>query len=93
MNTTTHIEKNEQLTPVLRFKEFGKEWKRTKLGQGIKLISGQHLSPGEYNTINVGTPYFTGPSDFTNEDLNVSLLGHLYLMKKFLCFLLSAYFE
>jgi len=53
--------------PALRFPEFGGEWEEKHLGTGIDLVSGQHLSPKEYSKEVGGTPYFTGPSDFTNE--------------------------
>jgi type I restriction enzyme, S subunit len=41
-------------------------WRRTNLGNIIKLVSGQHLLPTEYNTDpnGGGIPYVTGPSDF-----------------------------
>lgn len=53
--------------PALRFPEFTGEWEEKRLGKGINLISGQHLSPKEYNNDKDGVPYFTGPSDFTND--------------------------
>ena len=52
--------------PALRFPEFNGEWEEKRLGKDINLISGQHLSPSEYNNDEDGVPYFTGPSDFTN---------------------------
>ncbi len=57
----------KQLVPELRFKEFDSEWVASRLGDGIELISGQHLTPLEYNNNGIGVPYFTGPSDFTDE--------------------------
>ena len=57
-----------KLIPQLRFKEFDGEWVNSKLGEGIKLISGQHMSPDQYNKEGIGTPYFTGPSDFTDRE-------------------------
>ena len=37
---------------------------RIALGRIVKLVSGQHLSPEEYNTRRDGTPYITGPAEF-----------------------------
>lgn len=56
-----------QTTPKLRFPEFKNEgeWESNKLSYCILLISGIHLSPNEYASEGQ-TPYFTGPSDFTN---------------------------
>lgn len=56
-----------KLVPKLRFPEFRKapEWKVNKLSALIELVSGMHLSPDQYSSSGVA-PYFTGPSDFTN---------------------------
>jgi type I restriction enzyme S subunit len=53
--------------PRLRFPEFqaAGEWKPQRLSGLIDLISGMHLSPEDYSTAGE-VPYFTGPSDFTN---------------------------
>ncbi|MGG0936971.1 restriction endonuclease subunit S [Brevibacillus centrosporus] len=40
-------------------------WKKGKLHEYIELISGQHIDANDYNTEGVGTPYLTGPSDFS----------------------------
>jgi type I restriction enzyme S subunit len=37
---------------------------RIALGRIVKLISGQHLLPEEYNTRQDGIPYITGPAEF-----------------------------
>lgn len=37
---------------------------RLALGHIVKLVSGQHLSPGEYNSRQEGIPYITGPAEF-----------------------------
>ncbi|MEN9479292.1 MAG: hypothetical protein RLZZ298_687 [Pseudomonadota bacterium] len=37
---------------------------RIALGRIVKLVSGQHLSPEEYNTRQDGIPYITGPAEF-----------------------------
>jgi type I restriction enzyme S subunit len=58
----------EKLVPKLRFPEFKEEWVQNKLSDLYQLISGQHLNPDEYQTIAGNfNPYFTGPSDFTND--------------------------
>lgn len=49
-----------------------KDWEVDKLKDLIILTSGQHLSPGEYNKENNGTPYFTGPTDYTNDSSAVT---------------------
>ncbi|MCG8329982.1 MAG: restriction endonuclease subunit S [Chitinophagales bacterium] len=64
--------KIEKKVPDLRFPEFDKDWKEKKLSEVSTLISGQHLSPEEYINKEIGFPYFTGPSDFTNDEKNVS---------------------
>jgi len=54
--------------PTLRFPEFSEGWEEFKLEKKYILISGQHLNPDEYSIKKqIGlSPYFTGPSDFTN---------------------------
>jgi type I restriction enzyme S subunit len=54
--------------PRLRFPEFQNagEWVVKRLAGLIDLISGMHLSPENYSTSGE-VPYFTGPSDFTND--------------------------
>ncbi|WP_293778412.1 restriction endonuclease subunit S [uncultured Oxalicibacterium sp.] len=54
--------------PRLRFPEFRDvpEWTDKKLSAVIDLVSGLHLSPDEYS-IDGDIPYFTGPSDFSND--------------------------
>lgn len=54
--------------PRLRFPEFqdAPEWRPTKLSSEINLVSGMHLAPDQYSSAGE-VPYFTGPSDFTNE--------------------------
>lgn len=66
--TATKDDGKPALVPKLRFPEFqGKEeWKVKKLSTMVQLVSGMHLSPEQYG--NEGeVPYFTGPSDFTND--------------------------
>ena len=40
------------------------ELKKTKLGDKVKLISGQHIDSNDYSKTKIGTPYITGPADF-----------------------------
>lgn len=54
--------------PSLRFSEFEDDWTGAKIGDVFTLISGQHLNPEDYTMTETNTtPYFTGPSDFTND--------------------------
>lgn len=48
------------------------DWEVKFLGESIDLISGQHLGPDSYNNLADGIPYFTGPSDFTNDAKNLT---------------------
>lgn len=59
--------------PRLRFPEFrdAPEWEEKKLSALVSLISGLHLSPDQYSSSG-DVPYFTGPSDFTNDIKSVS---------------------
>lgn len=59
--------------PRLRFPEFQSagEWEMKRFSGMIDLISGMHLSPDDYSTAGE-VPYFTGPSDFTNDPSNVT---------------------
>lgn len=43
------------------------DWEVKQLGELGQLISGLHLNPDAYNEIGEGIPYFTGPTDYTNE--------------------------
>ncbi len=54
--------------PRLRFPEFQntRAWNVKRLASEVQLISGIHLSPEQYSTTGE-VPYFTGPSDFTND--------------------------
>ena len=62
-----------ETAPKLRFAEFREqeEWAETPLSNIVQLISGLHLSPSAHGASG-STPYFTGPSDFTNKELNIS---------------------
>ncbi|WP_367874495.1 restriction endonuclease subunit S [Luteolibacter sp. Populi] len=54
--------------PRLRFREFRKkkEWEPKRLSSEIDLISGMHLPPEQYSPAG-DVPYFSGPSDYTDE--------------------------
>ena len=67
------IDGRPALVPKLRFPEFHKDgdWKTNPLSDEIDLVSGTHLSPAQYDTTGE-VPYFTGPSDFTNDILKIS---------------------
>ena len=54
--------------PALRFPDFEGEWGEKRLGDGVTLLSGQHLGPEEYTNSANENPYFTGPSDFTDKE-------------------------
>lgn len=62
-----------ETTPRLRFPEFrdAGEWEVKRLGDGIQLVSGQHLGPNDYTNARSDYPYFTGPSDFTSNETDV----------------------
>lgn len=47
-------------------------WKVKKLHEIANLVSGLHLNPNEYNNLCLGIPYFTGPSDFSNNINEIS---------------------
>jgi len=64
----------KQLVPELRFGEFEGEWEERTIESNYSLISGTHLGPNQYYSKSfIGSiPYFTGPSDFTNEEEQLS---------------------
>ena len=43
------------------------DWEVKLVSELGRLISGLHLNPDDYNQAGVGIPYFTGPTDYTNE--------------------------
>lgn len=59
--------KEKELPPIkpdeIPFK-IPENWVWCRLGEVIRLISGQHIDSKDYNTVNEGLPYLTGPSDF-----------------------------
>ena len=59
--------KIKKSVPKLRFPDFSDDWNELKFSELIKLTSGQHLLPNEYSLSSDEIPYFTGPSDFTND--------------------------
>lgn len=56
-----------EAVPRLRFPEFQNagEWEEVAFSTQVELISGLHLSPNQYSDAGE-VPYFTGPSDYTN---------------------------
>jgi type I restriction enzyme S subunit len=44
--------------------ELPQGWEWVRLGELIELVSGQHLTPSEYNDEKIGFSYYTGPADF-----------------------------
>lgn len=57
-----------ETVPRLRFPDFREEneWGQISISTQVDLISGLHLAPDEYADTGE-VPYFTGPSDFSNE--------------------------
>lgn len=61
------IKKQEPLLPIKPEEvpyRIPKGWEWVNIGRLIYLISGQHLKPGEYNSVGDGFSYYTGPADF-----------------------------
>ncbi|MGL6131869.1 MAG: hypothetical protein ACRCZ9_09680 [Fusobacteriaceae bacterium] len=58
--------------PKLRFPEFSGDWEEKRVKNSYELISGQHLNPNEYSIVKNNKPYFTGPSDFTDNIENIT---------------------
>jgi type I restriction enzyme S subunit len=52
------------LTGQTRLPGFSEEWEIRVLGQGVTLLSGQHVLAKYCNSNGSGVPYLTGPSDF-----------------------------
>jgi type I restriction enzyme S subunit len=46
------------------FENKGEGWEEKTLGEVCELISGQHIDAKDYNFLNQGIGYLTGPSDF-----------------------------
>lgn len=46
-------------------------WCWVRLGEIISLKSGQDMTPNKYNSLNIGIPYITGASNFSNGFLNI----------------------
>ncbi len=69
MTKGTGIPKGYKQTKVGLIPE---DWEDTKLSEVIFLESGQHLNPEEYTLTNGlnSTPYFTGPTDFNNNNFS-----------------------
>jgi type I restriction enzyme, S subunit len=54
----------ELLTGKKRLAGFGGQWGVKPLGEGVRLISGQHVLARHCNIDGHGIPYITGPADF-----------------------------
>lgn len=52
--------------------EIPDNWKWVRLGEVIKLQSGQDLPKSSYNDVDNGVPYITGASNFVNEELLIN---------------------
>jgi type I restriction enzyme S subunit len=52
------------LTGQTRLPGFKVEWETRELGEGVELLSGQHVLAKHCNSEGLGVPYLTGPSDF-----------------------------
>jgi type I restriction enzyme S subunit len=48
------------------------DWEMKEIGNLASLISGMHLNPDDYNKTNEGLPYFTGPTDYTNNENEIT---------------------
>ncbi len=48
------------------------DWEVKPLADVANLISGQHLGPEQYDDDPDGVPYFTGPSDYTNDPAQIT---------------------
>jgi type I restriction enzyme, S subunit len=48
------------------------DWKVQHLAGAITLLSGQHILAQDYSDKEIGIPYLTGPSDFTDGSTNVT---------------------
>lgn len=47
-------------------------WCWCRLGEIVELTSGQDLPPSSYNNKNIGIPYLTGASNFSNESIIIN---------------------
>lgn len=47
-------------------------WQETTMGQGVELISGQHIEASFCNDYGLGSPYLTGPADFPENRIIVT---------------------
>lgn len=52
------------------------DWEVKQLGELGQLISGLHLNPDAYNKVSEGIPYFTGPTDYTNDIMSNHKMDH-----------------
>lgn len=69
------IKKEKPLAPITEEEkpfEIPENWEWVRLGEVIKLLSGQDLTPERYFDTEVGIPYITGASHFVNCQIVVS---------------------
>ncbi|MBO7412968.1 MAG: restriction endonuclease subunit S [Fibrobacter sp.] len=52
--------------------EIPENWAWCRVGNVISLLSGRDLEPSQYNASQIGIPYMTGASNFSNESLIVN---------------------
>jgi type I restriction enzyme S subunit len=87
--------RKEKLPPIKTEEvpyELPQGWEWVRLGELIELISGQHLTPDEYNENGIGHSYYTGPADFgalnphasrwTTVDRSMAIQGDILLTVK-----------
>ena len=65
----THSFQDEQAPDI---EELPDEWEVRRLGEGVNLISGQHIMAADWSEDPEGTPYLTGPSDFEDGSIEVT---------------------
>lgn len=86
---------NREIKEIKRLSEpeyIGNNKLRINIGHVVKVISGQHLKPTEYNERQIGIPYITGPAEFgplhplptkwTEKKKAVSTIGDILLTVK-----------
>lgn len=69
------LKKDKELRPITDKEipfEIPEHWVWCRLGDIITLISGQDLTPSEYNETKNGIPYITGASHFKKDKLQIS---------------------
>lgn len=75
LSSEKKLKKEKELPPINEIEnpfEIPEHWVWCRLGSVITLISGQDLTPAEYNDTKNGVPYITGASHFKKDQLQVS---------------------